>query len=209
MNDANGRGTPDVATSGSVRTIGKMRSRRKSGDGLINLLTPRRKRPVTGSYSVKAARSDMLEPSHSFRRQNSLATAGVPATKTLSPQPHSSPAVLSPYRDRLPSPSPTGETPVSQASEVCPVDEVDTPGKQSDEDSVDDLDEEEDIFDHDGSYTISVPPLPLRTPNPNAASPSPSPDTRAASCCALMSILAPIIKSKNVIRTTAQMLSCL
>merc|ERR1719270_674214 len=167
LNDANGRGTPDVATSGSVRTLG----RKSGGDtGLINLLTPRRKRPVTGSYSVaRPARADMLEPSHSFRRQNSLATAA--ATKTLSPQPHSSPAVLSPYRDRLPSPAPTGETPVSQASEVCPVDEVDTPGKQSDDDTDDDLDEEEEIPDHDGSYSISAPPLPPRTPNPNAISP--------------------------------------
>ena len=173
MNDANGRGTPDVATSGSVRTLG----RKSGGDtGLINLLTPRRKRPVTGSYSVArpARPADMLEPSHSFRRQNSLATAaagGSVVTKTLSPQPHSSPAVLSPCRDRLPSPAPTGETPVSQASEVCPVDEVDTPGKQSDDDTDDDLDEEEEIPDHDGSYSISAPPLPPRTPNPNAISP--------------------------------------
>ena len=124
----------------------------------------------------------MLEPSHSFRRQNSLATAGVTVTKTLSPEPHSSPAVLSHYRDRLPSPSPTGKTPVSQPSEVCPMDEVDTPGKQIDEDSVDDLDEEEDILDHDGSYSISSPPLPPRTTNPNAISPTSvmSPGTRLA-----------------------------
>jgi len=166
LNDANGRGTPDVATSGSVRTIGKMRTRKKSGDGFINLLTPRRKRPVTGSYSVKSARSETLEHSHSFRRQNSSAVTGSSGVRTLSPQPHSSPAVLSPYRDRLPSPQPTGETPVSQASEVCPVDEVDTPGKESDEGDDDSLDESDTIPDHDGSYSSEAPPLPPRTPNP-------------------------------------------
>ena len=170
LNEANGKGTPEVATSGSVRTIGKMaRSRKKSGDGFINLLTPRRKRPpVTGSYSVKSARAETLEPGHSFRRQNSSAVSTGAGARTLSPQPHSSPAVLSPYRDRLPSPAPSGETPVSQASEVCPVDEVDTPGKQS-EDGVDDsIEEEEDVPDHDGSYSTEAPPLPPRTPNPAA-----------------------------------------
>ena len=133
LNEANGRGTPEVATSGSVRTIGRMaRTRRKSGDGFINLLTPRRKRPVTGSYSVKSARSETLAHSQSFRRQNSLAVTPGPASaaqRTLSPGPQtqSSPAVLSPFRDRLPTPPDTEETPVSQASEVCAVDEVDTP----------------------------------------------------------------------------------
>ena len=178
LNEANGRGTPEVATSGSVRTIGRMaRTRRKSGDGFINLLTPRRKRPVTGSYSVKSARTEThhLEHSHSFRRQNSLAApasgpgaAAAASARTLSPATQSSPAVLSPYRDRLPSPPPTGETPVSQASEVCPVDEVDTPGKETDEDTFEDeLDtEDEELPDHDGSYTAAAPPLPPRTPNP-------------------------------------------
>ena len=85
LNEANGRGTPEVATSGSVRTIGRMaRTRRKSGDGFINLLTPRRKRPVTGSYSVKSARSETFRKSESFRRQNSLAvTPGPNSTKKL------------------------------------------------------------------------------------------------------------------------------
>ena len=79
LNEANGRGTPEVATSGSVMTIGRMtRTRRKSGDGFINLLTPRRKRPVTGSYSVKSARSETLAHSQSFRRQNSLAVTPGP-----------------------------------------------------------------------------------------------------------------------------------
>ena len=187
LNEANGRGTPEVATSGSVRTIGKMRSRRKSGDGFINLLTPRRKRPAvtsTGSYSVKSvSRHEKLEQSHSFRRQNSLAAPAPPVTsagtRTLSPQPHSSPAVLSPYRDRLPSPPPTGETPVSQASEVCPVDEVDTPGKESEggeeEEFITDDEDDEDIPDHDGSYITEAPPLPPRTPNPMSSSGTMSP----------------------------------
>ena len=174
LNEANGRGTPEVATSGSVRTIGRMaRTRRKSGDGFINLLTPRRKRPVTGSYSVKSARSETFRKSESFRRQNSLAVTPGPnstAQRTLSPGPQtqSSPAVLSPYRDRLPSPAATGETPVSQASEVCAVDEVDTPGRDTGTDSeTEDLDsEDEDVPDHDGSYTEVAPPLPPRTPNP-------------------------------------------
>merc|ERR1719270_1531612 len=147
LNEANGRGTPEVATSGSVRTIGKVaaRQRRRSGEGFINLLTPRRKRPVTGSYSVKGARNGKLEPSHSFRRQNSSAVASRPK----SPHTVSSPAVLSPCRDRLPSPPPTGETPVSQASEVCAVDEVDTPGKESHDEEELELDES--LPDHDGS----------------------------------------------------------
>ena len=144
LNEANGRGTPEVATSGSVRTIGRMaRTRRKSGDGFINLLTPRRKRPVTGSYSVKSARSETLAHSQSFRRQNSLAVTPGPtsaAQRTLSPQTQSSPAVLSPYRDRLPTPPDTEETPVSQASEVCAVDEVDTPGRDSDCEDEEDFD---------------------------------------------------------------------
>ena len=174
LNEANGRGTPEVATSGSVRTIGKMaRTRRKSGDGFINLLTPRRKRPVTGSYSVKSARSETLAHSQSFRRQNSLAVTPGPASaaqRTLSPGPQtqSSPAVLSPFRDRLPTPPETEQTPVSQASEVCAVDEVDTPGRDTGTDSEEeDLDsDDEDIPDHDGSYTEIAPPLPPRTPNP-------------------------------------------
>ena len=73
LNQANGKGTPDVATSGSVRTVGR-RQRRKSGDGLINLLTPRRKRPTHGSYNFRLPEesSSKLEAQHSFRRQNSL-----------------------------------------------------------------------------------------------------------------------------------------
>ena len=170
LNDANGRGTPEVATSGSVRTIGRMaaRQRRRSGEGFMNLLTPRRKRPVTGSYSVKAARTGKLEPSHSFRRQNSSAVPSSTSTvacRPMSPHTVSSPAVLSPCRDRLPSPPPTGETPVSQASEVCAVDEVDTPGKES-EDSEDDVELEDSEPDQDGSYLAPAPPLPPRTPNP-------------------------------------------
>jgi len=167
LNDANGRGTPEVATSGSVRTIGRVaaRQRRRSGEGFINLLTPRRKRPITGSYSVKGARNGKLEPSHSFRRQTSSAGASRPK----SPHTVSSPAVLSPCRDRLPSPPPTGETPVSQASEVCAVDEVDTPGKESHDEEELELDDS--LPDHDGSYTELVPPpLPPRTPNPSSTS---------------------------------------
>ena len=168
LNDANGRGTPEVATSGSVRTIGRMaaRQRRRSGEGFMNLLTPRRKRPVTGSYSVKGARTGKLEASHSFRRQNSSAVSSSTVTnRPMSPHTVSSPAVLSPCRDRLPSPPPTGETPVSQASEVCAVDEVDTPGKES-EDSDDDVELEDSEADLDGSYSAPAPPLPPRTPNP-------------------------------------------
>jgi len=168
LNEANGKGTPDVATSGSVRTTGKgTRQRRRSGDGIINLLTPRRKRPATGSYSFRDAadtgtRRD-IQPSHSFKRQNSL---HVPQpTRTLSPSSHSSPAMLSPCRERLPSPSlvVTGVTPVSQASDVCPVDEVDTPGKESNISSSED-DESDSEDDLDGSYC--APPLPPRTPAP-------------------------------------------
>ena len=126
LNEANGRGTPDVATSGSFSTVGKSsRQRRKSGDGLINLLTPRRKRPpVTGSYSVQGAvgrqapRREAMSSS-SFRRQNSHPTTPLapPRASLLSPSHLSSPAVLSPCRERLPSPTlPT--TPNSQLSEV-------------------------------------------------------------------------------------------
>ena len=124
LNEANGRGTPEVATSGSFSTVGKGRQRRKSGDGLINLLTPRRKRPpVTGSYSVQGAvgrppRREVMSSS-SFRRQNSHPSTPLapPRASLLSPSHLSSPAVLSPCRERLPSPTfPT--TPNSQASEV-------------------------------------------------------------------------------------------
>ena len=153
LNEANGKGTPDVATSGSVRTTGKgTRQRRRyylfqnhiflqidfrSGDGIINLLTPRRKRPATGSYSVQGANDYRsrreIQSSHSFKRQNSLHVQVTPCSpRALSPSSHSSPSLLSPYRERLPSPySLSDETPSSQASEVCPVDEVDTPGKDS------------------------------------------------------------------------------
>jgi len=172
LNDANGKGTPDVATSGSVRTTGKgMRQRRRSGDGIINLLTPRRKRPAaTGSYSVQEANETRarreIQPSHSFKRQNSLHVPP-PQTpsRTLSPSSHSSPAVLSPYRERLPSPHvASGETPASQASEVCPIDEVDTPGKDSSFSSQDDNRSDGEGDDLSGSY--SAPPLPPRTPAP-------------------------------------------
>ena len=124
LNDANGRGTPEVATSGSFSTVGKAgRQRRKSGDGLINLLTPRRKRPpVTGSYSVQGAvgrpRREAMSSS-SFRRQNSHPTTPLapPRASLLSPSHLSSPAVLSPCRERLPSPT-LVTTPNSQSSEV-------------------------------------------------------------------------------------------
>ena len=125
LNEANGRGTPDVATSGSFSTVGngKGRQRRKSGDGLINLLTPRRKRPpVTGSYSVQGAvgrpRREAMSSS-SFRRQNSQPTTPLapPRSSLLSPSHLSCPAVLSPCRERLPSPAQV-TTPNSQASEV-------------------------------------------------------------------------------------------
>ena len=87
LNEANRRGTPEVATSGSVRTIGRMaRTRRKSGDGFINLLTPRRKRPVNGSYNVKSARSETLAHSQSIRRKNSPAvTLGPTSEDALTP----------------------------------------------------------------------------------------------------------------------------
>jgi len=161
LNEANGKGTPDVATSGSVRTTGKgTRQRRRSGDGIINLLTPRRKRPATGSYSVQGATDREIQPSHSFRRQNSLhATQSV--TRTLSPSSHSSPAVLSPCRERHP--SPVLLTPASQASEVAQVDEVDTPGKDSSLSSLEEC--KSDGEDLNGSYC--APPLPPRTPAPS------------------------------------------
>jgi len=170
LNDANGKGTPDVATSGSVRTTGKgTRQRRRSGDGIINLLTPRRKRPATGSYSVQGATDSKerreIQPSHSFKRQNSLHAPAAPAqaSRTLSPSSHSSPAVLSPYRERLPSPNII--TPSSQASEVAQVDEVDTPGKDS---SLSSLEEAtSDSEDLSGSYCEGAPPLPPRTPAPS------------------------------------------
>jgi len=172
LNEANGKGTPDVATSGSVRTTGKgTRQRRRSGDGIINLLTPRRKRPATGSYSVQGANDSRarreIQPSHSFKRQNSLHVPATPQpSRTLSPSSHSSPAVLSPCRERLPSPNIlSGETPSSQASDVCQVDEVDTPGKDS---SLSSLEEgRSDIEDLSGSYCESAPPLPPRTPAPS------------------------------------------
>ena len=78
LNQANGKGTPDVATSGSVRTVGR-RHRRKSGDGLINLLTPRRKRPTHGSYNFRLPESTQPEAQHCFRRQISLQ----PPTNTI------------------------------------------------------------------------------------------------------------------------------
>jgi hypothetical protein len=75
LNEANGKGTPDVSMSGSVRTVGR-RQRRRSGDasGLINLLTPRRKRTAAhGSYTFRQpAEVRQMELGHSFRRQNSL-----------------------------------------------------------------------------------------------------------------------------------------
>jgi len=160
LNEANGRGTPDVATSGSFSTVGngKGRQRRKSGDGLINLLTPRRKRPpVTGSYSVQGAvgrpRREAMSSS-SFRRQNSQPTTPLapPRSSLLSPSHLSCPAVLSPCRERLPSPAQV-TTPNSQASEVCDIDEVDTPGRNTDT-SV------------DGEEVDDGPPLPPRTPAP-------------------------------------------
>ena len=98
---------------------------------------------MTGSYSVKSARSETLAHSQSIRRKNSLAVTPGPtsaAQRTLSPQTQSSPAVLSPYRDRLPTPPDTEETPVSQASDVCAVDEVDTPGRDSDCEDEEDFD---------------------------------------------------------------------
>jgi len=172
LNEANGKGTPDVATSGSVRTTGKgTRQRRRSGDGIINLLTPRRKRPATGSYSVQGANDygsrREIQSSHSFKRQNSLHVQVTPCSpRALSPSSHSSPSILSPYRERLPSPySLSDETPSSQASEVCPVDEVDTPGKDSSLSSVEEG--KSDCEDLSGSYSEGAPPLPPRTPAPS------------------------------------------
>merc|ERR1719193_1942506 len=66
----------------------------------------------------------------------------------------SSPAVLSPCRERLPSPT-LVTTPNSQSSEVCDVDEVDTPGK-----------EDTDISLAAGEEENDGPPLPPRTPAP-------------------------------------------
>lgn len=164
LNEANGKGTPDA----SLRT----RSRRKSGDGLMNLLTPRRKRPAHGSYSFQQSLAVVATPpAPSFRRQTSLKPGPGPATdqKLLSPS-YSSPAVLSPNRDRMPSPctstpqsrsSASTASPHSQVSEpVDAIDEVDTPGKDSAGPEDDESDE-----DLDGSY--SVPPLPPRTPCPS------------------------------------------
>jgi len=74
LNEANGKGTPDVSMSGSVRTVGR-RQRRRSGDGLINLLTSRRKRTVaTGSYTLRQPEGGgrLEQQGHSFRRQTSL-----------------------------------------------------------------------------------------------------------------------------------------
>jgi len=164
LNEANGKGTPD----NSLRA----RSRRKSGDGLMNLLTPRRKRPAHGSYSFQQSLEVVATPpTTSFRRQTSLKPGPVSATdqKLLSPS-YSSPAVLSPNRDRLPSPctsTPSSrdcnstQSPHSQVSEpIDAIDEVDTPGKDSPAPESDESEE-----DLDGSY--SVPPLPPRTPCPS------------------------------------------
>jgi len=198
LNQANGKGTPDVATSGSVRTVGR-RHRRKSGDGLINLLTPRRKRPTHGSYNFRLPESTQPEAQHCFRRQISLQppTNTIDPVKRMSPS-QSSPAILSPRdlispRGRLRSPC---ATPASQASDVCtPVDEVDTPGKQNDEEddhasSITTDDDPHCTGDHEGSFI--APPLPPRTPAPIHATPIPprnasatahgiSPITRAGS----------------------------
>jgi len=179
LNEANGKGTPDVATSGRVRVVGKaaVRQRRKSGEGILNLLTPRRKRAGNhGSYSVKAAQGEIkrncVEPSHSFRRQDSSQPSTPVSSRAFSP----GESLLSP-RDRLPSPSTGGST----ASSVSPpVDEVDTPGKDSSlvsphcssgNSEIDSYDEQETGLD--GSYTgscSSLPPLPPRTPAPGCSS---------------------------------------
>jgi len=180
LNEANGKGTPDVATSGRVRVVGKaaVRQRRKSGDGILNLLTPRRKRAVGnhGSYSVKAAhevKRNCVAPSDSFRRHNSLNQPGTPVTsRSLSPIS----SVVSP-RDRLPSPSTGG----SNTSEISPpVDEVDTPGKDSSiasahsSSSLASTEESNsDTENLDGSYSEGlhcIPPLPPRTPAPGFSS---------------------------------------
>ncbi len=63
---ANGTGTPDVATSGSVRTVGR-RQRRKTGDGFINMLTPRRKRTTHGSYNLRQASSHLAATNMSLQ----------------------------------------------------------------------------------------------------------------------------------------------
>ena len=62
---ANGTGTPDVATSGSVRTVGR-RQRRKTGDGFINMLTPRRKRGAHGSYNIRQASNHLTVANQSL-----------------------------------------------------------------------------------------------------------------------------------------------
>jgi hypothetical protein len=77
LNEANGKGTPDVSMSGSVRTVGRRQRRRSGGDGLINLLTSRRKRRplATGTYTLRqpeGGRPEQQQQGHSFRRQISL-----------------------------------------------------------------------------------------------------------------------------------------
>jgi len=193
LNSANGTGTPDVATSGSVRTVGR-RQRRKTGDGFINMLTPRRKRTTHGSYNLRQASSHLAATNMSLQ---------VPASETQptstihkTPRTRSSPALLSP-RARLPTPphflqpgsplcpvpstdclSPNFpvSTPISQTSDVVAVDEVDTPGQdstrnsdeQSSDSSSDNLVYDEvcvmSTGEHDGSFI--APPLPPRTPAP-------------------------------------------
>jgi hypothetical protein len=83
LNEANGKGTPDVSMSGSVRTVGRRQRRRSGGDGLINLLTSRRKRRplATGTYTLRQPEPEQQQ-GHSFRRQISLqpemSTPGLP-----------------------------------------------------------------------------------------------------------------------------------
>jgi hypothetical protein len=74
LNEANGKGTPDVSMSGSVRTVGRRQRRRSGGDGLINLLTSRRKRRplATGTYTLRQPEGGEQQQGHSFRRQTSL-----------------------------------------------------------------------------------------------------------------------------------------
>merc|ERR1719510_1557495 len=92
--------------------------------------------------------------SSSFRRQNSHPTTPLapPRASLLSPSHLSSPAVLSPCRERLPSPT-LVTTPNSQSSEVCDIDEVDTPGRDTDTST-------------NGDDEDDGPPLPPRTPAP-------------------------------------------
>jgi hypothetical protein len=73
LNEANGKGTPDVSMSGSVRTVGRRQRRRSGGDGLINLLTSRRKRRplASGTYTLRQPEPEQQQ-GHSFRRQISL-----------------------------------------------------------------------------------------------------------------------------------------